>query len=183
MTGPDKTYFWWMLLAFALGAGSVVLEIAAEGIDVSIQAFLIETLETSLILIGAGGVFILLKRTNQQHQEQVRLIQELSLARKEGSEWRHRAQVHVTGLSQEIERQFERWDLTIAEKEVGIMLLKGLTHKDIAALRGTAETTVRQQARAIYQKSGLQGKSGFSAYFLEDLLPAAHLKDSNRISY
>jgi hypothetical protein len=30
---------------------------------------------------------------------------------------------------------------------------------------------VRQQAQSIYRKAGLPGKTAFSAYFLEDLLP------------
>ena len=59
--------------------------------------------------------------------------------------------------------------MTAAEQEIGLLMLKGLSHKEIATLRDTAEATVRQQAQSIYQKSGLPGKSAFAAYFLEDL--------------
>ena len=34
------------------------------------------------------------------------------------------------------------------------------------------ERTVRDQAGAIYRKSGLAGRAELSAYFLEDLLPS-----------
>jgi DNA-binding NarL/FixJ family response regulator len=33
-----------------------------------------------------------------------------------------------------------------------------------------SETTVRQQARAIYRKAGLSGRHDLAAFFLEDLL-------------
>jgi DNA-binding CsgD family transcriptional regulator len=59
--------------------------------------------------------------------------------------------------------------MTAAERDVGLLILKGLNHKEIAALRGTSEATVRQQAQSIYQKAELPGKTAFSAYFLEDL--------------
>jgi DNA-binding NarL/FixJ family response regulator len=50
-----------------------------------------------------------------------------------------------------------------------MLILKGLSHKEVASLRGTSEATVRQQAQAIYHKSNLPGKTAFSAYFLEDV--------------
>ena len=49
-------------------------------------------------------------------------------------------------------------------------MLKGLSLKEIAALRSTSERTVREQARAVYRKSGLSGRSALAAFFLEDLL-------------
>ena len=96
--------------------------------------------------------------------------EELAQARSDGAAWRERAQTHLRGLSAEISRQFRAWALTDAEAEVALLLLKGFSHKEIASMRGTSEATVRQQARSVYQKSGLSGKAAFSAYFLEDLL-------------
>ena len=37
-------------------------------------------------------------------------------------------------------------------------------------MRQTSERTIREQARALYRKSGLSGRAELSAYFLEDLL-------------
>ncbi len=68
-----------------------------------------------------------------------------------------------------ITRQMQTWDLSVAEFEIGWMILKGLQFKEIAAARGTSERTVRQQAQAIYAKSGIPNRSEFSAHFLEDL--------------
>jgi DNA-binding CsgD family transcriptional regulator len=78
-----------------------------------------------------------------------------------------------------MEKQFEDWGMTAAEREIGMLILKGLSHKEVAGLRGTSEATVRQQAQSIYQKANLPGKTAFSAYFLEDLLmPEAAVVDS-----
>jgi putative tricarboxylic transport membrane protein len=68
-----------------------------------------------------------------------------------------------------ISRQMQTWELSGAEFEIGWMILKGLQFKEIAAARGTSERTVRQQAQAIYAKSGIPNRSEFSAHFLEEL--------------
>jgi DNA-binding CsgD family transcriptional regulator len=76
----------------------------------------------------------------------------------------------VKGLGAAIDAQFDRWGLTAAEREVAMLMLKGLSHKEIAAVREASERTVRQQARAIYAKANLSGRAALSAFFLEDLL-------------
>ena len=73
-------------------------------------------------------------------------------------------------LSEVISKQFDEWGLSSSEKEVGWLLLKGFSLKEISALRETREKTVRQQASAVYKKSGLSGRHAFSAWFIEDLL-------------
>lgn len=90
--------------------------------------------------------------------------------RQEADRWRGEAGQLVAGLSAAIDRQLESWALTAAEKEVALMLLKGLSHKDVAGVRGTSEATVRQQARTLYRKAGLSGRADLAAFFLEDLL-------------
>jgi DNA-binding CsgD family transcriptional regulator len=62
------------------------------------------------------------------------------------------------------------WQLSAAEREVALLLLKGLSTKEIATVRATSERTAREQARAVYAKAGLAGRAALSAYFLEDLL-------------
>jgi DNA-binding NarL/FixJ family response regulator len=66
--------------------------------------------------------------------------------------------------------QFENWNLTQTERQVAMLLLKGLSFKEIASVRSTMEKTVRQQASAIYKKSNVSGRHAFSAWFIEDLL-------------
>lgn len=68
-----------------------------------------------------------------------------------------------------LEIQFEQWHLSKSEQEVALLLLKGLSLKEISQIRGTKERTIRQQASTIYQKSNLKGRHELSAYFIEDL--------------
>ena len=79
-------------------------------------------------------------------------------------------QERLTGLRDQIRRQFEAWGLTAAEREVALLMLRGLRHKEIASLRGTSYGTVRQQALVIYKKSGLDGRTDLAVFFLEKLL-------------
>ena len=80
------------------------------------------------------------------------------------------AQQALEGLGAAIDREFTKWRLTDAERSVALMLLKGLSHKEIASQRGTNEGTVRQQALAIYRKAGLSGRSSLAAFFLAGLV-------------
>ncbi len=69
-----------------------------------------------------------------------------------------------------LKKQFEDWQLTQTEREVAMLLLKGLSFKEIASVRDTMEKTVRQQASTIYKKAEVTGRHAFSAWFIEDLL-------------
>src|SRR5213593_86931 len=65
--------------------------------------------------------------------------------------------------------------LALQSFELGIFVsaLAGIAYhwwQAVADLRQTSERTVRQQALAIYRKSGLNGRSDLAAFFLEDLL-------------
>jgi len=84
--------------------------------------------------------------------------------------WRDKATRLLSGLGVEIEAQFDRWSLTPAEKQVALLLLKGLGHKKAAAVLDRSERTVRQHAVAVYRKAGLAGRAELAAFFLEDLL-------------
>jgi DNA-binding CsgD family transcriptional regulator len=90
--------------------------------------------------------------------------------RSERDAWRARAEKMLRGLGDEIDVQLRSWNLTPAERETALFLLKGYGHKEIAALTGRSERTVRQHAVAVYRKSGLAGRAELSAFFLEDLL-------------
>lgn len=167
---------------FLLGVGAFILltglEIATEDDALDLGDVAADALSTALIVASATGVSLLSSRFQQDRDERVSLTRDLEVARAEGEAWRERAQGYVSGLGEEIEKQFERWSLTAAEREVGLLMLKGFSHREVAGLRGTTEATVRHQARAVYQKSGLPSRLAFSAYFLEDLLPAPVQEDT-----
>lgn len=65
---------------------------------------------------------------------------------------------------------FARWSLTPAEREVALLLIKGFDNEAIAALRGTAQGTVRAQSTAIYGKAGVDGRAQLISVFLEEIL-------------
>jgi DNA-binding NarL/FixJ family response regulator len=100
-----------------------------------------------------------------------RLTEERLQAREEERDlWRSRADRFLRGLGAEIDGQLTQWSLTPSEKEIALLLLKGLGHKQVAALTERSERTVRQHAVAVYRKSGCAGRAELAAYFLEDLL-------------
>lgn len=73
-------------------------------------------------------------------------------------------------LADVIEDFFDEWGLTKAERDVAIMILKGLDNDAIAQVRHTASGTVRAQATNIYAKSSTDGRAQFISLFVEELL-------------
>jgi len=110
------------------------------------------------------------RRSQQLDRELAEARAEAHRSNEDAKRWNAEAQTVLLGLGAAIDRQFERWGLTPAERDVALLQLKGLRHRDIAELRQTSERTVRQQALAVYRKSGLDGRSDLAAFFLEDLL-------------
>ena len=75
---------------------------------------------------------------DQQLAEQLALIRDLDLARIQGRQWRDETRALLKGLGEAIDRQFLTWKLTEAERDVGLLILKGLSLKEIAAARVTS---------------------------------------------
>ena len=128
------------------------------------------TIESIVALTALAGVYYLVKsRYNIQHNlaREQEFSNELNI---EAQKWKRVSKTYIDGLSLEINKQLDKWELTEAEKRIAFLLLKGLSIKEIARLRNTSEKTVRTQTNSIYSKSGLSGRSELSAFFLEDLL-------------
>jgi DNA-binding CsgD family transcriptional regulator len=151
------------------------LEIVTENDELSLADILVDALGILLTIGAAVGVALMMLRLQRQQEKKLALMRDLEIARAEGDGWRSKVQSHLAGLKAGMDIQFADWSMTPAEREVGLLILKGLSHKEIAALRATTEATVRQQAQAIYRKAKLPGKSAFTAYFLEDLFAAEEL--------
>lgn len=69
-----------------------------------------------------------------------------------------------------IAERFADWRLSAAETDVAMFALKGCSIGEIAAMRGSAEGTVRAQLSQIYAKAGVSSQPMFVALFVEDLL-------------
>ena len=127
--------------------------------------------EAGLVLFSLGA-FGYLAAGWLRSQEEVRALETVvAMSQDERDAWRDRASEVLEGLSRAVHEQFDRWELTEAERDTALMLLKGHSHKRIGTLTDRSDRTVRQHAVAVYRKAGLAGRSELSAFFLEDLLP------------
>ncbi len=127
----------------------------------------------SVVLIG----FLFYQRS-RAHRVEVGLQHAFEEATGEAALRTEELEKALAGIHAQIEREFEAWNLTAAEREIALLLLKGLRLKEIAAARGTSERTVRQQAQAIYKKAGLDGRSDLAAFFIEDFMLSIKLAGS-----
>ena len=106
-----------------------------------------------------------------QHRLEIRFLQhELETANKPHAPPKKYVLEARKKLGDVVTQQFTEWMLTGSEIEVGWLLLKGLSLKEVAIVRNTQEKTVRQQASSIYKKAGVSGRHAFSAWFIEDIL-------------
>lgn len=133
----------------------LTLELFLEGDGLSFPEFLFEVVEFGFAVVIASGIFY--------------LAEQVETARTQSRIWREEARNRIDGLQSAIPNQFESWGMTKAEEEIGVLILKGFSHKQIANTRGTSEATVRQQAQSIYEKSGLSGKAALMSFFLEGI--------------
>jgi DNA-binding CsgD family transcriptional regulator len=127
-------------------------------------------LELLYIAASLGGAVFLWRGWRGAEATLSRTRHDLETGRSERDAWRARAQGYLKGLGEAISEQFRAWGLTSAEGETALFLLKGFSHKEIGAMTGRSERTVRQHAIAVYRKAGIAGRAELSAFFLEDLL-------------
>jgi len=74
-----------------------------------------------------------------------------------------------------IAQKFDEWGLSESEREIALLLIKGLSINEIAQVRNTRPGTIKSQSNAIYRKADLRGRSELVAYFVEDLLAGERL--------
>jgi DNA-binding CsgD family transcriptional regulator len=175
------------IVLFALIALLMATDLTIEyrrGVPLALQTF-----ELLIFLSALAGIAFHWWQMASERRRSRQLDRELAEARAEvrrwtedARRWNDEAQTILQGLGEAIDRQFDRWGLTPAEREIALLQLKGLRHRDIAELRQTSERTVRQQALAVYRKSGLNGRSDLAAFFLEDLLLPARTSSDVRAS-
>ncbi|MEQ8516263.1 MAG: LuxR C-terminal-related transcriptional regulator, partial [Chromatocurvus sp.] len=126
--------------------------------------------ESTLLLLSAAGFIYLVLDIRRRSQETQQLRGSLSLSNQKLQALGQRMYDARRQYGAVIQEQFESWGLTRGEQQVALLLLKGLSLKEIASVRQTKEKTVRQQTSSIYAKTGLEGRHAISAWFLEDFL-------------
>ena len=166
---------------FLIGIAAVLVTMTLlVSVDVALDARMAELpwqghvgLDLLIAALGLGGTTALAARLLGAHRRAHVLKDRLQAAEGEAQRFRDESRAYLRGLAVAIDHQLLRWSLTPAEREVVLLLLKGLTLKEIGTLRGCSERTVRHQARAVYRKAGLAGRVELAAFFLEDLLVPA----------
>jgi DNA-binding CsgD family transcriptional regulator len=160
-----------ILTAGAVGAFALLLGLEAiNEEDVTITDLLKEAVGIALLVGCSVCVALLSSRLREQEAESFDLRDQIARIRERDTHWQVDFAVHYQELGAAIQHQFGAWGCTQAEQEVGLLLLKGFSHKEIARIREASEATIRQQATAVYHKARRPGRAALSAYFLEELL-------------
>jgi DNA-binding CsgD family transcriptional regulator len=182
LNDPRPVGRWLPVLLFGLIAVLMATDVAIDFRRGGATA--VESFEALIFASALAGIAFYWRQRVAERRRSQHLDLELAAARAEmrrwaadAQRWNQEAQEVLQGLGAAIDRQFDRWALTPAEREVALLQLKGLRHKAIAELRNTSERTVRQQALAVYRKSGLNGRNDLAAFFLEDLLLPGDIRD------
>jgi DNA-binding NarL/FixJ family response regulator len=163
------------LAAFVVTAGLAAFDLLADLREGTTVGHVLA--EGTILFVGFLGAALVARKlatttrlARNASAEARSLATALARTAAEAERWRSEARDLLHGLGRAIDDQFDRWQLSPAEKEVGLLLLKGLSHKEIAEMRSVTEATARQQAGAVYKKAGLSGRHDLAAFFLEDLM-------------
>lgn len=126
--------------------------------------------ESLIVLVSGVGALFLIKDIYARTSDIARLKQELVISDDKFRNITDEMKNARHEYSAVIHSQFKQWLLTPSEQDVAMLLLKGLSFKEISGVRNTKEKTVRQQASVIYSKANVEGRHEFAAWFLEDFL-------------
>ena len=166
-TGLNRWAQWWLWAVLAFFTYDIAHDFYVDGLDLE-------------LVVEAVTVIAMLTLLHAEWRRNQRLHNDLGEALADTE----RAQAGVRKLSGEFSEYvrgvFGRWNLSRSEQEIAWLLLKGFPFAEIATLRGVQERTVRQQATAIYAKSGCKNRSEFVAHFIEDLLAGETVSASVR---
>ena len=122
------------------------------------------------LAIFSGLILFYLKQKQEYEANREELQKSLDKAYEDLSESHQKNKKLMGDFSKILQEQFDTWQLTKSEKEVALLLIKGLSLDEIADVRETKEKTVRQQASNLYKKANLSGRHELVGYFFEDLI-------------
>lgn len=69
-----------------------------------------------------------------------------------------------------VRKKFSRWQLTPAEQDVALFLLRGLPTSMIAELRNVSVGTVKVQAHTLMQKAGVTSRVELMSLFMDEFI-------------
>lgn len=139
-------------------------------IDFSEDLELIHIIQESTLILISTSLFIFLIIDIRHRSNALKALRaDLELSNKKVSQMSDELKRSKRDFFAAVQEQFDTWQLTPSEKDVGLFLLKGLSLNEIAELRQTSEKTIRHQASAVYKKSDCTGRHELAAFFFEEL--------------
>jgi DNA-binding CsgD family transcriptional regulator len=69
-----------------------------------------------------------------------------------------------------LHQRFEKWTFSSAERDVALLMLRGLNISQIAEFRNTKAGTVKVQAHMVFKKSGVNSRAEFTSLFMEEFI-------------
>ena len=69
-----------------------------------------------------------------------------------------------------IQQKFSGWDMSLAEKDIALLILRGLGTSDIAETRKTTLGTVKLQTHKVLQKAGVKSRVEFMSLFMDEFM-------------
>ncbi|TGK35946.1 LuxR family transcriptional regulator [Leptospira gomenensis] len=167
---PQEKRFYFFSLYIFLILLWIIEEILTFAFDIHwierSQAYF-TTIETAFGLLSIIGIFFLFQeiRNTQEDIESAKVVIE-------GLKNKNQLLTHTDqSFWESFQKQLAGWGLSDKEKEIAVLLLRGMSNHQIAAIRGKSLKTIENQTFSIYQKSGTTGKLEFIAYFISPLLP------------
>ncbi|UTP73411.1 LuxR C-terminal-related transcriptional regulator [Alteromonas sp. LMIT006] len=160
----DKTIALLLILIILFKLGDLYVDFANQ----------VEThhlFQEGILILLSSSIFIFLIRDIRQRSKQAQLLaQQLKVSKARSDSLSKKVIETKAQFFNAIAEQFEQWGLTSTEKEVALLLVKGLSNFEIAEVRGKSEKTISHQASAIYKKAGVTGRHELAALFFEELI-------------
>lgn len=155
-------------LVFLLVSLDITLDIV-EGLPMKAMIYdlLLEGSILVLVILSTNSIWRKLKVEKESKSKLENRLNETVL---KASIWEKKSKDFVSEFHSHLLSKFFDWSLSKSEKEVAVLLLKGLTSKEIASIRFTSERTIRNQCRSIYEKAGFKSKNELKGYFLSELI-------------
>ena len=148
-----------MMSAFVFFLFDVIFDLRdnfSEGLSYSIDDAIHLVFESGAVLALFFGMANLFKYNSFLRDQNVKAQTQLSALRLDFDEY--------------VRNQFSKWELTVAEKDVALLLLRGLNTSDIADLRSVSVGTIKVQAHKIFGKSGVSSRVEFMALFMDEFI-------------
>ncbi len=91
------------------------------------------------------------------------------LARRE-ARLRENLSMAQAAVHEVIEEEFRAWKLSPSERDVANFLVKGMSISETAALRGSAEGTIKAHLNGIYRKAGVQNRAEMMSVLIDAIM-------------